>query len=341
VELLGIDSPLVKDSHSKGDLTGPYYGAALTGGGSFRGAAIHRSSDAVSWTQVDALDERVLGGFVTTAADALPEHFAYQTDHETELILVPFDDDSADALESITDAQFLSERNAAWWGNPTDGWEIVKYRDAVDNGDGTWTLSTLIRARRGTARIASQGHAAGDRFYLLNPGQDSSMWGKESSGSSDVGQIRHYRATPLGHPFEAVNFQDVSITGTDLKPYEVVHVESQRDTPSTNDVRLSWIRQTRIGGQSEWGDGVTDTPLGEASERYEVVLLGGPGHASPGSEALSKSVQDQTDTTGSDFTAAEQSAAGYSLSDPLSFVIYQLSVAVGRGFPRTFTVPGI
>ena len=341
VQLRVLDLPLLRDSHARADLTGPYFGVELEAG-DFRGATVHQSLDQLSWVQVAALPDYVRGFAVLTSAAALPEHLWYQTDYATSLTVVPLNEASADALESITDAQLLTERNVAVWGSPSGGWEVVKFRDATDNGDGTWTLGgAWIRARRGTGRVAVNGHPAGDTLLLMNPNQQSDSWYRNTYEVGTLGQTRFLRATPLSHPFEAVEFSSFTVTGTDLKPYEVVHVSSQRGVPTANAVRLTWIRQTRVGGTADWADGVTAPNLAETIERYEVVLLGGPAHASPGSEALSKTYNNQVTTSGNDFSAAEQAAAGYALADALQFVIYQHSATVGRGFPRTVTVPGV
>lgn len=340
--LFPVDSPLVRDGHSRGTGTGPYLGVTNESG-TFRGAVLHQSLDQLSWQQVDVFDDSVLGGLVLDAAPALDPSEVFQTDTDTEITLVPFNEETEAVLATITDAQLLQDNNAAWWGNPDDGYEIVKYRDVTDNGDGTFTIGgAWIRGRRGTNRVAEAGHSAGDDFLLMNPNGQVGMWSRKVYEASEIDSTRFFRATPVGNIFDSATFESVTITGTDLKPYEVVHVEDSRpNSPTNEDIRLEWVRQTRIGGTINWNDGVEETALGEEFERYEVVLLAGPGDPDPGSEALSKTFNDQVDTSGDDFTEAELTAAGYALSDDVDFVIYQISAVVGRGFPRTHTVPGV
>jgi hypothetical protein len=47
-----------------------------------------------------------------------------------------------------------------------------------------------------------------------------------------------------------------------------VHVTAQRD-PTSNDIAIEWIRQTRTGGDS-WDP--VEVPLGETSEAYQVAI---------------------------------------------------------------------
>ena len=344
--LFPVDSPLVKDGHSRSQTgTGPYLGTSNESG-AFRGTVLHQSIDQLSWQQIDVFDEQVLGGLVIDNAVALSPDVVFQTDTTTEITIVPFDDASAAALVTITDVQLLAENNGAWWGNPIDGYEIVKFRDVTDNGDGTFTLGgAWIRGRRGTNRIAEVGHSTGDDFLLLTPNDSFGMWTRKSYEVTNVGETRFFRATPVGQIFDTVNFKSVVITGTDLKPYEVVHVEDSRpNSPANEDINLLWVRQTRLGGVINWLDGIIEPLLGEEFERYEVVLLVGPtppAGFSTGDEFQSKLFNDQVDTTGDDFTEAEQAAAGYALSEDVNFTIYQISAVVNRGFPRTHTVPGV
>ncbi len=87
-------------------------------------------------------------------------------------------------------------------------------------------------------------------------------------------------------------------------------------------------RRTRIGG--ELRDGTGDVPLAEASEAYEVDILDGPG----GSVKRTLTSTSPTVT----YANADVVADFGSVPSQLSFVVYQMSAAVGRGFPGTFTV---
>ena len=331
-----LDLPLIQDSHSVGSRTGFYTGSRIASG-EFRGVVLHQSLDQLSWVQVDVFDEEALGGIVLDAAPAnlLP----FQLDVTTSIRIAPFDEDSFDAFVSITEAQLYQNNNPAAWGNNLNGYELVKFQNVTDNGDGTVTLDTFIRGRRGTSRVAEVGHPIGENFLLLRPNGSIGSWSRQAYEVAQLGSQRFFRVTPLGQIFEATDFFSAEITGTDLKPYEAVHIVSTRG--GSNQLDLSWVRQTRISGQQNWNDGVISVPLAEESHTFEVVLLAGPGASVPGSEALSKTFVDEIDTLTDSFTVSEQSAAGYSISDPVDFVIYQISGSVGRGFPAYHTAEGV
>jgi hypothetical protein len=95
------------------------------------------------------------------------------------------------------------------------------------------------------------------------------------------------------------------------------------------DVTLSWQRRTRVGG--ELIDGSGEVPLAEDTEEYELEILDGPGGAV---------LRTETGITATSFTytSGMQSADFGGAQTELSFVVYQISAQVGRGFPGERTV---
>jgi hypothetical protein len=65
----------------------------------------------------------------------------------------------------------------------------------------------------------------------------------------------------------------VTPEGISLRPYSPVHLQGERD--GQGDLRLSWIRRTRIDGEADWRDGVGETPLGEEVASWRVEILDG------------------------------------------------------------------
>jgi hypothetical protein len=88
------------------------------------------------------------------------------------------------------------------------------------------------------------------------------------------------------------------------------------------------VRRTRIGG--EWKDGTGTVPLGEVAEAYEVDILDAPGGAVKRTLA--------TTTASATYTNADILVDFGAVPAALSVVVYQLSAAIGRGFPRAVTV---
>jgi hypothetical protein len=88
---------------------------------------------------------------------------------------------------------------------------------------------------------------------------------------------------------------------------------------------LTWIRRTRIGGDS-WDQ--TEVPLGEDSEAYEIDVLKGETVvrtlSAPSPQVLYSAAQQQAD-----FGAPLQQ---------FDIVVYQLSAAFGRGVGTRKTI---
>jgi hypothetical protein len=110
-----------------------------------------------------------------------------------------------------------------------------------------------------------------------------------------------------------------------LRPYAPMAVAGSR---SSGDLTIIWIRRTRIGGDDSWQDGVTEVPLGEATEAYSIDILNGSTVVRTLSSSSPSVVYSSADQT-TDFGSPQSS---------ISVNIYQLSATVGRGFAASATV---
>jgi hypothetical protein len=103
------------------------------------------------------------------------------------------------APDSVSEAALLASETtnafAVW--NPTVGdWEYIRAASVVDNLDGTWTLSTLLRGLRGT-EFAMAGHAAGATVYHL----DDQAMTRAVEGDRTLSRI--YVAVPTSTVFDS------------------------------------------------------------------------------------------------------------------------------------------
>lgn len=145
------------------------------------------------------------------------------------------------------------------------GWEVVQFRDATLETDGSWTLSTLLRGLGGSP---ASGAPAGACAVLLNgAGVVLPVFGHER------GETLIVRAVPAGRALDDLSAAEIEAVheGVDQRPLNPVHL-GQRQAASGRE--FSWIRRTRRGGDA-WGPG--SVPLGEAYEAYQVRLLDGGG----------------------------------------------------------------
>ncbi len=127
-------------------------------------------------------------------------------------------------------------------------------------------------------------------------------------------------AAPRAATSARTNYVEVAhaFVGEGLKPLSPAHVRGSR---TAGDLNLTWVRRTRIGGDT-W-DGI-DVPLGETEERYEIDILDG---------STVKRTLTAT-SPGAVYTAAQQSADFGSPQSSVSLRIFQLSATRGRGTPR-------
>lgn len=216
------------------------------------------------------------------------------------------------SLSSVPYAAFLNGVQAAIIGD-----EIVYFRDAVLNQDGTYTVSGFLRGRRGS-EYAMGSHAAGERFILA----DTSLQ-RIAGVTADLHVPRLYKAVTNGGSLAKTASRSFTNDGAGLKPYAPVQVGGGRD--ASGNLTINWTRRTRISG--EWRQGV-DVPLGEASEAYEVDILSGSTVVrtlSASSPTVAYAVADQI----ADFGSAQSS---------VSARVYQLSAVIGRGWPASATI---
>jgi len=101
-----------------------------------------------------------------------------------------------------------------------------------------------------------------------------------------------------------------------------VHLRGSR---SGADLALSWVRRTRVGGDS-WE--TTEVPLGEDFERYEIDIL-------DGTDVKRTLI---SGTPSAVYTAADQTTDFGAPQPEVHLRIYQMSAVLGRGTPREATL---
>lgn len=201
------------------------------------------------------------------------------------------------------------------------GWELAQYKNRVLNADGSYTLSGLLRGRRGT-EWAMAGHAAGDLFLLL--GMD--VIARIADSSALVGVARDYKPVSAGMTLSQTHAVQFTNTAAGKECYAPVAPGLGRD--ASGNLSVTWQRRTRIGGV--WRNYV-DASLGETTESYEVDILSGSGGS------VVRTLAGLTSPSAS-YTAAQQTTDFGSLQTTIYVNIYQLSDVVGRGFPRSATL---
>lgn len=224
-------------------------------------------------------------------------------------------------LASASAAAVLKGSNVAALETGPGAWEIIQFRDAVLQEDGSHELRGLLRGQAGSEGEMAEMLASDARFVLLN-GAISEIGMSEA----ERGLARDWRWGPasLAHDDTAYQAATLSFEGVGLRPLSPVHPAAQRE--AGGDITLSWIRRTRVNGDSWAG---TDVPLGEESEAYEVEIRDG---------ANIKRLLASTVPSLTYGAAAQVTDFGSSSFTSLDITIYQISRSYGRGTGRSATL---
>ncbi len=285
--------------HSGEDWRGCTVYDSIDGGSSF--VELQKFSDAATYGTADD----ALGG-----ADG--DHLIWDLENTVTVSLTSY----GKTLSSSTIAAVLNGANKAALA-VSGGWEIFQFVDVTDNGDGNYTLSTLLRGRHGS-EWAITGHAISDEFVLLDDALQRIVPGIES-----IGLQRTYRATTANAIIQSAVTQNFTPAAVCLKPFSVDHVTGSRD--GSDNLTIDWIRRDRIDG--EWRDNV-DVGLSEDSEAYEVDVMNGA--------TVERTIS--VTTNQASYTAAQQTTDFGSTQSSVTVKIYQMSAVVGRGYEKEVTV---
>lgn len=316
-----FNTPLLRDQDDQGGSISLYYTGVgdATEGRSWAGAGVFRSLNTFDYDPMPATDQDVEWGTVLGDRLGRPHAGPFAVDWKSKVTIrpaVPWFD-----LESVTDDDLWAGANLCLIGD-----EVIQFRDAVENEDGTWTLSHLLRGRRGT-EYACETHKNGERFVFL--ANTTIAFGFEQTSSR--GQVRYFKAVASGGSIQDQPALQIIYEPRDLMPYAPTDIRRIKET--SGDITLTWARRTRLGGNLQ--NGTPTVALAEKSERYEAYVVAAPfsGDLSRGQGPGAYRRRFDVTTPTATYTAAMQAEDGFAADADLHLVIYQLSDAVGRGFP--------
>lgn len=241
-----MDIPLLRDQDND---AGFYVAGSGYKGQAWDGCVIFKSSDGGgSWDEVATLTKAATAGAASTALGDFSQNVFDESNSVTVLL-------RSGTLSSITELAVLNGGNAALLGS-----EIIQFRTATLNADGSYTLSGLLRGRKGSA---TSGHVIGDRFVLLNT---TSVFRVDMS-TAEIGLERLYKAVSIGDTLASARTIKFTNTAVGLECLSGVHFGGGRD--ASWNLTINWVRRTRVGG--EWRD-YADAAIGEATESYEAEI---------------------------------------------------------------------
>jgi hypothetical protein len=123
----------------------------------------------------------------------------------------------------------------------------------------------LLRGQAGTEEAGAAGWPVGSTVVVMNGAPQQIAL---SANARDL--ARHYRIGPSQRSYDDPSYTHLvsAFRGIGLRPYAPVHLRALPG--ASGELTLSWIRRTRIGGDSWSG---LDVPLGEAFEAYLLRIV--------------------------------------------------------------------
>jgi hypothetical protein len=274
--------------------------------------AIWRSSDGASYDRVaTALAPAVMG----ETLDPLPRGPVFRFDEANVLRVRLY----GGALASVSDLALLAGANLAALQRADGACEVIQFGRADLTGEGIYELSHLLRGQGGTEWAMSDPLPSGSAFVLLDEHVVPVVRGLDMLGRPLTLRVI---AAQSDHGAAAAVTVETVPRDTALRPYAPVHLRAVR---GVSGIALSFVRRTRRDGDS-WE--VSEVPVGEADERYEIDILDG---------TTVKRVLHATAPYVLYPAADEIADFGAPLS-AISVRIAQVSAVIGRGYPLEATV---
>lgn len=174
-------------------------------------------------------------------------------------------------LSSVSELEVLGGSNVCALKNLDGEWEILQFQNAELIASRQYKLTKLLRGQLGTELQMRSPLVAGSTFILLTPGTVRQV----SMGYSDIGIAFNYKYGPGVRSINDASYVTTSFTykGVARRPYAPVH---PRLAKVGTDLVLSWVRRSRIGGDS-WD--TEEIPLGEEYEAYDLEIYNAAGTA--------------------------------------------------------------
>ena len=145
-------------------------------------------------------------------------------------------------LSSCGENDLYNGANAALLGN-----EIIQFQTATLIGPGLYTLTNLLRGRRGT-EFASVSHNVGEEFILLAPETVSFV----PALQTDRGAAYEFRALTRGQSIGDAQDVDFTYSLNTIRPFAPANIQGSRASGTGSDLTLTWKRRARLN--AEWVD---------------------------------------------------------------------------------------
>jgi hypothetical protein len=154
---------------------------------------------------------------IGVGVEALPDtDLPFQTDLMSQLQVSMV----SGSLASVSNLEMLNGANQAALIRADGNAELLQFQD-IALSLGVYTLTTLLRGRRGTEVFAGD-HAVGYLFVLL----DGDGVTRRPLGLDRLGDTLHYRVVDRGGDLRDARTEQLTLAGNDLKPYAPAQLEA-------------------------------------------------------------------------------------------------------------------
>jgi hypothetical protein len=308
--LVPIDSPILQDADND---AGAYTAIENADDGLWQGAEVRRSIDGVDYTELVAehTTEATIGR--VTVAPAAGLRFNRWNRHHTLRVDVGL----TQTLTSSTEAAMQADRRINTGLVGVNGRQVViRWCTATLVSTGVYDLGGLQVGRRGSESHVAD-IVAGDRFVVATTALRRMPW-----EVADLGAARYLKGVATGRTVSGTSAQSFTNTGVGLKPFAPGRVTKALD--ASNNATFTLLKRARLLVRYG-GTGGTYVPLDEDVERFEIDVYADDTFATvvrtltnPGANTLT-------------YSAAQQTADGFTPGDRLPIRAYRVSAQVGRG----------
>lgn len=309
-----LDCPILRDQDSDGG----FYVAAHGYFEDWSGCVLYAQGGDGGWSKSASILSPVTAGVVN---DAVATGVSSVVDYETTLNVSL----ANGSLSSVTVQEMIenSSVNAAIIGRD-QYWELIQFATATDNGNDNYTLSKLIRGKRGTEWCMSEhDEEEGIAFILI----DSTSFRRVDAPDND---ITNYKGVSIGSTFSQANQRQFYNRGVGRRPYAPVHLKATPELDGS--YTITWNRRSRIHDNS---DLATILPYGETVVEFSCLRQNAYRTSSFQAETVySYSTSPEADATYNVFADPTDiitiTQEGYIGSSPPAEIV------IPEGFPKTF-----
>ena len=269
-EIYILDIPLLRaadDLSYTGSLFPVYYYIGpLSFEQSWGGGSLYESINGVDYSEVTSNAQT---GLVCIVTDVPAYQDSWMSWDETNTFTVYPKQGDKDLLESSTHLAVLAGANLAAYGR-NGRWELISFREVVDNGDGSFTLSGILRGRNGSD-FQLDNHQTGDLLVLIT----DSLVELGTLAFTDLDIVRTFKPVGADQGILDVTPRMQTIYGYGALPLPPSGLRASRTLGGSGDIVFNWDRRGRVNGSIT--DNVDNAPLTDnESNDYKLTIYRWP-----------------------------------------------------------------